>query len=336
MVQVIITGGSGLVGSAIKEVISKDDSLYKTHSFIFLSSKDVDLTNYDSTYNTFKNLLKDGEETYIIHLAANVGGLFKNLNNNELMFETNMLINMNVLKAGHNLGIQHIVSILSTCIFPDNVTYPIVEETLHNGAPHYSNSGYAYAKRMLEVQSKLYQRDFNRDYICVIPTNIYGAYDNFHLEDAHVIPALIHKCYLSKIENRPFVVMGSGKPLRQFIYSMDLAKLILWSLFSYKERENIILSVSETEEVSIQEVAEIIAEKMDYKSNLIFDTSKADGQYKKSVSNKRLLSFLAPQRGAECALSKSSLYPNFKFTSIQEGLNETIHWFLNNYPNIRK
>ena len=320
MVQVIVTGGSGLVGCAMKEVIVKDDSLYKDHSFIFLSSKDVDLTNYDSTYNTFKSLLKDCEETYIIHLAANVGGLFKNLHNNADMFESNILMNMNLLKAAHRLNIQRIVSILSTCIFPDKVSYPIVEESLHNGAPHSSNCGYAYAKRMLEVQSQLYQRDFNRDYICVIPTNIYGPYDNFHLENGHVIPALIHKCYLSKMENKPFVVMGSGKPLRQFIYSFDLAKLILWSLFSYKERENIILSVSKKEEVSIEQVAKIIAEKMDYNTHLIFDTSKSDGQYKKSVSNQKLL----------------SLYPDFKFTTIENGLNQTIDWFLDTYPNIRK
>lgn len=315
MVQIIVTGGSGLVGSAIKEL-----SCDKEYTFIFLSSKNCDLTNYESTYNCFKNILNENQETYIIHLAANVGGLFKNLHNNALMFETNMLINMNVLKVAHHLNIQRVVSILSTCIFPDNVTYPITEEVLHQGVPHDSNCGYAYAKRMLEVQSKLYQRDFNRDYICVIPTNIYGPYDNFHLEDAHVIPALIHKCYLSKMENKHFVVMGSGKPLRQFIYSMDLAKLILWSLFEYKERENIILSVSETEEVSIQEVAQIIAKKMDYQSHLVFDTSKADGQYKKSVSNQKL----------------KSLYPDFQFTQIKEGVNETINWFLNNYPNIRK
>ena len=320
MVQVIVTGGSGLVGSAMKEVILKDTDLYKEYSFIFLSSKDVDLTNYDNTYNTFKSLLKNGQETYIIHLAANVGGLFKNLHNNADMFESNILMNMNLLKAAHRLNIQRIVSILSTCIFPDKVSYPIVEESLHNGAPHSSNCGYAYAKRMLEVQSQLYQRDFNRDYICVIPTNIYGPNDNFHLEDAHVIPALIHKCYLSKMENKPFIVMGSGKPLRQFIFSYDLAKLILWSLFEYKERENIILSVSENEEISIEQVAKIIAKKMDYSRHLIFDISKSDGQYKKSVSNQKLL----------------SLYPKFEFTTIENGLNQTIDWFLDTYPNIRK
>ncbi len=321
MVQVIVTGGSGLVGSAIKEIVFKNDYNYNyNNEFIFLSSKDCDLTNYESTYNTFKNLLNENQETYIIHLAANVGGLFKNINNNAKMFETNILMNMNLLKVAHNLNIQRVVSILSTCIFPDNVTYPITEELLHQGAPHYSNCGYAYAKRMLEVQSKLYQSDFNRDYICVIPTNIYGPYDNFHLEDAHVIPALIHKCFLQKEKGLPFVVMGSGKPLRQFIYSMDLAKLILWSLFEYKERENIILSVSEEEEVSIKDVSLMIAKKMDYENNLIFDTSKSDGQYKKSVSNKKL----------------KSLYQDFVFTSINNGLDETINWFLKNYENIRK
>ncbi len=317
MVQIIVTGGSGLVGSAIKEVILKND--YNSE-FIFLSSKDCDLTNYESTYNCFKNILNENQETYIIHLAANVGGLFKNLVHNAKMFETNMLININVLKVAHHLNIQRVVSILSTCIFPDNVTYPITEEMLHQGPPHNSNCGYAYAKRMLEVQSKLYQHDFNRDYICIIPTNIYGPYDNFHLEDAHVIPALIHKCYLQKEKNQPFVVMGSGKPLRQFIYSFDLAKLILWSLFEYKERENIILSVSEYEEVSIKNVAVMIAKKMNYENNLIFDTSKSDGQYKKSVSNQKL----------------KSLYPDFVFTSINSGLDETINWFIQHYSNIRK
>ncbi len=317
MVQVIVTGGSGLVGSAIKEIVLQND--YNSE-FIFLSSKDCDLTNYESTYHCFKNRLNENQETYIIHLAANVGGLFKNLHHNAKMFETNMLMNMNVLKVAHQLNIQRVVSILSTCIFPDNVTYPITENLLHQGAPHDSNCGYAYAKRMLEVQSKLYQRDFNRDYICVIPTNIYGPYDNFHLEDAHVIPALIHKCFLQKESGKPFVVMGSGKPLRQFIYSFDLAKLILWSLFEYKEHENIILSVSEYEEISIKDVAVMIAKKMDYENNLIFDISKSDGQYKKSVSNQKL----------------KSLYPDFVFTSMDNGLDQTIDWFIQNYSNIRK
>jgi GDP-L-fucose synthase len=320
MNRVIVTGGSGLVGKAIESLIFD----YHNYEFIFLSSKDVNLLNYDSTYSIFEKYIKYNETgkviTSIIHLAASVGGLFKNLNQNTKMFEDNLLINMNVLKAAHQLNIQRIVSILSTCIFPDKVTYPIDETMLHNGAPHDSNMGYAYAKRMLEVQSKLYQHDYNRDYICVIPTNIYGEYDNFNLEDSHVIPGLIHKCYLQKIKSEPFVVMGSGKPLRQFIYSKDLAKLILWVLIDYKERDSIILSVDEEDELSIQKVAEIIAEKMDYKDHLVFDSTKSDGQYKKSVSNQKL----------------KSLLPDFEFTTIEVGLDHTIEWFLQNYPNIRK
>ena len=92
---------------------------------------------------------------------------------------------------------------------------------LHNGPPHTSNSGYAWAKRMLEVQSRLYREQFGRNYSCIIPTNIYGPHDNFSLEDGHVIPALIHRCYLAKQRGERFIVKGSGTPMRQFIYSLD-------------------------------------------------------------------------------------------------------------------
>jgi GDP-L-fucose synthase len=318
--RIIVTGGSGLVGNAIKEISHN----YNTYEFIFLSSKDINLLDYNNTYNCIEKLIKRNDRgeviTGIIHLAANVGGLFKNLHNNAIMFEDNMLININLLKVANIHNIQRIISVLSTCIFPNIVSYPIKEEMLHNGAPHDSNCGYSYSKRMLETQSKLYQRDFGRDYICVIPTNIYGTHDNFNLDDSHVIPALIHKCYLNKMSNTPFVVMGSGKPLRQFIFSIDLAKLIMWSFIEYKERDNIILSVGENEEVSIGEVARLIAEKMDYESQLVFDTSKSDGQFKKSVSNDKLM----------------TLYKDFQFTPISQGLDHTINWFLHNYPNIRK
>ena len=104
---------------------------------------------------------------------------------------------------------------------------------LHNGPPHFSNDAYAYAKRLLEIQCKAYREQYSDNFVCVIPTNIYGPYDNFNLTDAHVIPSLIHKFWLAKKESKPFVIAGSGKPLRQFIYSEDLAKLILWVLESY-------------------------------------------------------------------------------------------------------
>lgn len=309
---ILVTGGTGLVGQAIKEQKNK---LYGSSIFIFLSSKDCDLRIYEQTEQIISHYKPDA----IIHLAAQVGGLFKNMNNKVQMFEDNIIMNYNILKASHNNNIQRVISILSTCIFPDKIQYPINESMLHNGPPNYSNDGYAYAKRMLEVQSKMYQENFNRDYICVIPTNIYGPHDNYSLEDGHVIPALIHQCYLSKIQNKKFIVKGSGKPLRQFIYSYDLADLILWVLFNYSKRDNIILSVGKEDEASIETVANLIAREMKYE-NIEFDTNFSDGQFKKTVDNSLLKSIL----------------PYYSFTPIEEGISLSVKWFIDNFPNLRK
>lgn len=134
---------------------------------------------------------------------------------------------------------------------------------------------------MLEIQSKAYRDNFGKDFICIIPTNIYGENDNYDLINAHVIPALIHKCYLSKKNNEPFIVKGSGKPLRQFIYSRDIAKLILWIIYSNNSFDNIILSVSEKDEISIKDIALKIAKEFNYEDSIEFDCSFSNGQFKK-------------------------------------------------------
>jgi GDP-L-fucose synthase len=309
MKKILVTGGTGLVGSAIKTISKNYD-----YDFLFLSSKDCDLTNYTDTFELFSNYAPD----YVIHLAAYVGGLFKNMKYKVDMFEKNILINTNVLKVCHEFRVKKVVSCLSTCIFPDKTTYPIDETMLHNGAPHFSNDAYAYAKRMLDVQSRAYQEQYNDNFICVIPTNIYGPHDNFNLQDSHVIPGLIHICYLAKQKGKPFVIAGTGTPLRQFIYSEDLAILILWSLENYSEIEPIILSVSESEEKSINFIATCIAKKFNYE-NLIFDKEKPDGQFKKTANNSKLLARIQ----------------NFAFTPIEEGISKTVEWFVANYKNSR-
>jgi GDP-L-fucose synthase len=154
---------------------------------------------------------------------------------------------------------------LSTCIFPDKTTYPIDETMVHNGPPHNSNFGYSYSKRMIDVMNKGYFDQHGIKYTSVVPTNVYGPNDNFNIEDGHVLPGLIHKVYLAKSNlkikhlrkiikakinyslknkenNTPLTIWGSGKPLRQFIYSQDLAKLFLWVLREYDEVDPIILS----------------------------------------------------------------------------------------------
>jgi GDP-L-fucose synthase len=309
--KLLITGGNGLVGSALKKVINYD--LYETK---FLSSKECNLSNYEATYELFKNF----KPNYVIHLAASVGGLFKNMNFKVDMLEDNLLINFNVLKCSHLFKVEKLINCLSTCIFPDKTTYPINENMLHDGPPHTSNDAYAYAKRLLEIHSKAYQEQYNDNFVCVIPTNIYGDHDNYSLEDGHVIPSLIHKCYLSKQNGEDFVVRGTGKPLRQFIHSLDLGRLLLWTLEEYKEKNSIILSVDPEEEISIRKIGRLIAKNFDYEARLVFDDSYSDGQYKKTADNSLLKSYL----------------PDYKFINMEDGLKNTIKWFIENYENVRK
>jgi len=299
---ILVTGGSGLVGNGIKSVSDK----YPDYEFIFISSKDYDL----SIFNEVETMFKKIKPTYVIHLAACVGGLYKNMRNKVEMLEKNLLINYNIVKCSHDYKVVKLIACLSTCIFPDNVTYPINESMLHNGPPHESNDAYAYAKRMLHIHCKAYRENFGDNFVCVTPTNIYGHHDNFDLENGHVLPALINKCFLAKKAGIDFVVRGTGKPLRQFIYSQDLAELIMWVLENYND-DNIILSVPESHEISIGDLANIIAEKFDYKERMVFDSTFSDGQYKKTVSADKIVSLIG----------------EFKFTNIKNGINETIEWF---------
>jgi GDP-L-fucose synthase len=308
--KLLITGGTGLVGNGLKNII---DEQYET---TFLSSKDCDLTDYNSTFELFKKIKPD----YVIHLAANVGGLFKNMNFKLDMLEKNLLINYNVLRCCHLIKVKKVISCLSTCIFPDKTTYPINEKMLHDGPPHKSNDAYAYAKRMLEIHSKAYQQQYDENFICVIPTNIYGPHDNYSLEDGHVIPALIHRCYLAKKNNEKFVVRGTGKPLRQFIYSDDLAKLMMKVLEEYDDTESIILSVGEKDEVSIGDVGRAIARAYDYEHMMEFDSSFSDGQYKKTADNTKLMNFIK----------------EYNFIDINEGIKRSVDWFKDNFDSCRK
>jgi GDP-L-fucose synthase len=312
---VLITGGTGLVGSAIKTEITAHN-LEFDNKFIFISSKDYDLSDFATTCTMFETY----KPTYVIHLAACVGGLYKNMNNKVDMFEKNLSINFNVVKCAHNYGVKKMVACLSTCIFPDKTEYPIDETMLHNGPPHSSNDAYAYAKRMLEVHCRMYNENHGDNFVCIIPTNIYGPNDNFNIEDGHVLPVLINKCFTAKKRGQAFVVRGTGSPLRQFIYSLDMAQLIISILYNNRvNRESIILSVPEADEVSIKDIATIIAKKFDYQHKMVFDHSFSDGQYKKTADNTKLMSF----------------YPSFKFTPIQEGISKTVDWFIENHASAR-
>lgn len=313
--KILITGGTGLVGKAIQEIASQLYFNPEKYEFVFLSSKDCNLLIKEEVEKVWDKEKPD----VVIHLAANVGGLFKNMNYKVDMFEINVLMNFNVLQVSHQKNINNVVCCLSTCIFPDKTTYPINEDMLHSGPPHFSNDAYAYAKRMLEIHCQAYREQYGRNYRCVIPTNIYGKWDNFNLEDAHVIPALIHRCYLAKQKNEDFCVKGTGKPLRQFIYSNDLAYYILWYTLQYKGDKTMILA--NEAEYSIGEIASEIAKNFDYQERLVFQSEFADGQFKKTADSSLLFK--------ECD-------SKIEFTPIKLGIQNTVKWFIENYQVARK
>ncbi|CAJ0941738.1 unnamed protein product, partial [Mesorhabditis belari] len=314
-IRVLVTGGSGMVGKAIEQVVNTVEKR-SNETWIFVGSKDCDLTDLAAT----RALFEKEKPTHVVHLAAMVGGLFHNLAHNLQFFRKNMAINDNVLAASHEFNVRKCVSTLSTCIFPDKTTYPIDETMVHNGPPHDSNFGYAYAKRMIDVLNKGYETEHQRRYTSVVPCNVFGPFDNYNFQDAHVLPALIHKAYIAKKEGKPLVCFGSGTPLRQFIYSLDLARLYVWAVRHYEEIDPIIFSVGEEDEVSIQQAVNGVVKAIGFEGEVIWDREKADGQYKKTASNAKLRKYL----------------PDFKFTPFDEAIKHSVDWFVTNFETARK
>ncbi|KAG7309559.1 hypothetical protein JYU34_004012 [Plutella xylostella] len=315
---ILVTGGSGLVGQAIRAVVEEEkqsgSDASKNETWIFCGSKDADLRDKAQT----EALFEKHRPTHVIHLAAMVGGLFHNMAHNLDFFRENMAINDNVLSASYKSDVKKVVSCLSTCIFPDKTTYPIDETMVHNGPPHSSNYGYSYAKRMIDVLNRGYHEQHGRVFTSVIPCNVFGPHDNFSLTSSHVVPALIRRMH-DGIDEPTFTVLGSGRPLRQFVYSRDLARLFLWVLRDYHSVEPVILSVDEQDEVTIAQMAEAIKKAHGYQGTIVYDTSKADGQYKKTASNAKL----------------RSLYNDFKFTPLEQAIQETVDWFKSNKDKAR-
>mmetsp|Transcript_6454 Transcript_6454/g.9245 ORF Transcript_6454/g.9245 Transcript_6454/m.9245 type:complete len:318 (+) Transcript_6454:63-1016(+) len=311
---IMVTGGSGLVGSAIKDFVEANPK--ENEEWVFLSSKDGDLRDRVETEAIFDKY----KPTHVIHLAAKVGGLFANMAQKVEFYRENVLINDNIMELCRINEVKKLVSFLSTCIFPDKTSYPIDETMLHDGPPHSSNEGYALAKRLIDTMNRAYAEEYGCNFTSIIPTNIYGPHDNFSIQNGHVIPGLIHKCYIAKKENKPFTIWGSGTPLRQFIYSLDLAELTVWVMRQYHSPDPITLSVDEASEVPIKDVAIAVAKAMQFEGEIIFDTDKADGQFKKTACNKKL-------RGYR---------PDYQFTSIEEGVQKSVDWFVANYETCRK
>ena len=301
MGKIIVTGGKGLVGRCFD-------------SDRFLRSTSTNFTEKDNVRNYLQLAKADG----IIHTAAKVGGVKSNMSFPADFTYQNLMMNTILIEEAKLAGIRKLISFASTCVFPDKAEYPLTPEQIHLGPPHQSNYGYAYAKRMADVQIQAYREQYGVNYFSVIPCNIYGPGDNYDLENGHVIPALIHKFYLAKERNEDVTIWGSGNPLREFIFSKDVAKLVELLYDNYDSGVPVILSTGE--EVSIGDVVSMIAEIFEFKGKIIFDKDKPEGQFRKPSDNSII----------------KGMFPDFKFTPVKEGLRESVEWFISNYPNVRK
>jgi GDP-L-fucose synthase len=276
--------------------------------------KDYDLTEQRAVRRMFAECSPE----IVLHLAGYVGGILANKERPADFFYRNLMMNTMVLHEAYLSGVQKFVCLIGGCSYPSHAPDPIKEEYLWEGYPQPESAPYSMAKKMLVVQSESYRRQFGFNSIVLVPGNVYGPYDNFNLEDSHVIPALIRKVYEAKRDGAEAVaVWGSGKPIRDFIYASDAVEGVLLAAETYNSSE--IVNISSGEETSIRNLVESIVRLMDFKGSLIWDTSKPDGQARKRFDVTRMQNVLG-----------------FKpKTSLEKGLKLTIEWFAKNYEKAR-
>lgn len=292
MGKILVTGGSGMVGKSLKKFLP---------NATYLSSKECDLKNEEEV----KSLMNNNEFDVVIHLAAKVGGIIDNINKPDDYFVDNIQMNTNIVKWSRITGVKRFIGILSTCIYPDKViTYPMTEDMLHQGPPTPTNFSYGYAKRCLAVQIDACNKQYGTKYQYLTPCNLYGENDKFG-NNSHFIAALVKKIVkMEKDGNSTLKLFGTGKPLRQFMHSDDLAWVIKECL-----DKNIYESfnVATEENLSIREMVDIALKSCNLKNTqLVFDKTKPDGQYRKDVSIEKL----------------KGLLPNFKTLPLNKGIKK--------------
>jgi len=299
----LVAGATGLVGRAIARRLTK-----LSYEYIGLSSKDVDLKNYKAAYEYISRV----KPTCIINSAARVGGIRYNSNYPVDFLLDNLIIQNNLMQIAHSLNIDKFIFLGSSCIYPRESVQPIKEEYLMTGKLEETNSAYAIAKIAGVELVKSYRKQFGRAWISLMPTNIYGAFDNFNESTAHVIPSMISKYVSAKINNAPSVELwGTGKARREFLHSDDLADAIIFCHDNYNDDN--VLNIGYGLDIQITELAEKISQLVGYEGKTIFNSSYPDGTPRKLLDSTKI--------------NKLGWYPKIDLSS---GLKNTIEWFVDN------
>jgi len=300
--NVLITGGSGFLGSFLIDELTKKN----VKNLMIPTSKDYDLRNR----NDCKNLLKGID--VVFHLAGNQGGIGFLKDNPANVFYDNIMMGTNLIHESKHANIEKLITLGTICSYPKFSPVPFNEENIWDGYPEETNAAYGLAKKMLLVQSQAYKDQFGFNSIVLIPTNLYGPKDNFDLESAGVIPTLINKIHTAKQQQKDFITLwGDGTPSRDFLFVKDTVDGLI--LAAEKYNESFPINLGSEEEITIKDLSLLISELMDFTGEIKWDTSKPNGQPRRKVSNKR-------------AEEKFGFRPKI---SLRQGLSETIDWYKN-------
>jgi len=302
-VRILVFGSNGLVGSNVKNVL-----LETSNECLFSSREDTDLFDLNSTLETIKKF----QPNIIINCAARVGGIKANDKNRTIFLLENLKINMNIFESIMGLDPIKVINLGSSCIYPLDALNPISESSIMSGKLEPTNSAYAMAKLTAIELGNSIKKEFGHNVINLMPTNLYGKYDNFSKEDSHVIPGLIYRMHDAKINSqKKFSVWGTGTPLREFLNAMDFAKSILFIIENNINDD--LLNIGSNEEVSIKELASIIKKTINYEGEIIFDEEMPDGNPRKLLDSTKIFDY--------------GWKPEIK---LEQGLKEAYEWFKSN------
>ena len=299
--RVMVTGGNGFLGKHLTGKLSERGA------DVFVA----DIDQYDlRQLDDIRRALWDAKPQMVIHLAARVGGIGANLAHPAEFFYDNLMMGIPLLHESYIAGVDKFIALGTICAYPKFTPVPFKEENLWNGYPEETNAPYGLAKKMLLVQSQAYRHQYGYNSIFILPVNLYGPGDNFDPASSHVIPALIKKCMDAKnAGDDHIVVWGDGSPTREFLYIEDAADGILLASERYNDSEPVNLGSSF--EISIKELIEMIARLCGFEGQIVWDTSKPNGQPRRKLDISRAKAFF----GFEASMN------------FEDGLRRTIEWY---------
>ncbi|HET9845189.1 MAG TPA: GDP-L-fucose synthase [Nitrospira sp.] len=308
---VVVTGGAGFLGSFVVEQLRAKDC----RAVVVPSSRDYDLVEMDAV----RRLYADANPDVVIHLAARVGGIGANQANPGRFFYDNLMMGSQLIEVGRQRGLKKFVAIGTICAYPKYAPIPFKEDDLWAGYPEETNAPYGLAKKMMLVQSQAYRQQYGVNSIVLFPVNLYGPRDNFDLETSHVIPALIRKCAEARHNGKSEIVLwGDGTPTREFLYVEDAAKGILLAAEQYNDSQP--LNLGTGEEISIKDLADIIAAELGFQGRIVWDHTKPNGQPRRCLDVSRIKQTIGFQAAH----------------SLRQGLKKTIQWYQANRGALRE